>query len=100
MRRSGVTLVYASDVARLTPGLRRFCRGADLLVIDGAMWGHTLFTHLTIQAALPHIARSDVRRVLFTQIEKSTPAHEVLDAWLRGQCRRAAAAYDQMVVQL
>jgi phosphoribosyl 1,2-cyclic phosphodiesterase len=100
LRRAGVTLVYASDVARLTPGLRRFCRGADLLVIDGAMWGRTLFTHLNIQAALPHIARWDVRRVLFTQIGKSTPAHEVVDAWLRRQCPRTAAAYDGMVVQL
>src|SRR5262249_37448734 len=38
LARPGCTLVYASDVARLTPRLRAFCAGCDLLVLDGATW--------------------------------------------------------------
>src|SRR5581483_4087629 len=64
----GRRLVYASDVARLTPQLRRLCRGAALLVIDGAMWGRRLFSHLTIDLELPELCGWPVDRVLLTQI--------------------------------
>lgn len=37
LRLRGRTLVYASDVARLTGELERFSRDASMLVIDGAM---------------------------------------------------------------
>jgi hypothetical protein len=33
------TVVYASDVARLTDRFRAFCEGATLLVVDAAMCG-------------------------------------------------------------
>ena len=38
IRQGRQALVYASDVACLTPELENFSRGASLLVIDGAMW--------------------------------------------------------------
>jgi phosphoribosyl 1,2-cyclic phosphodiesterase len=91
---AGCSIVYASDVARLTRGLRELADRCDLLVLDGAMWQRTIFTHLEIQATAPIVATWPVRRVLFTQLGRSTPKHEVLDAWLRAFDPRFAAAYD------
>jgi phosphoribosyl 1,2-cyclic phosphodiesterase len=94
LRRGDTTVVYASDVARLDDRLRRFAAGADVLVIDGAMWSRALFSHLTIQRALPVLARWRVKRLIFTQLGRSTPDHAELDRWLRRQCPHAAAAFD------
>jgi phosphoribosyl 1,2-cyclic phosphodiesterase len=94
LEQGGCTIVYASDVARLTPSLRAFADAADLLVLDGAMWRRTIFTHLEITRAAPIVARWPVRRVLFTQLGRSTPAHGELDAWLRAFDARFGAAYD------
>ena len=90
----GRTLVYASDVARLTPQLRRFSRRANLLVIDGAMWRRRLFSHLTIDAELPGLCRWPVDRVLLTQIGKTLPQHEQLGRDVAALCPKAAPAYD------
>ncbi len=38
----GTAFVYASDVAELTAELRRFSQGANVLVIDGAMYGRSI----------------------------------------------------------
>jgi len=94
------SIVYASDVARLTPGLRELADRCDLLVLDGAMWQRTIFTHLEIQAAAPIVATWPVRRVLFTQLGRSTPDHAVLDAWLHAFDPRFGAAYDGLVCTL
>ncbi len=59
----GVSVVYASDVARPTSELRRFARGAAALVIDGAMWGRPLFSHLTIDRELPGLCEWSVDRL-------------------------------------
>jgi phosphoribosyl 1,2-cyclic phosphodiesterase len=96
----GRTLVYASDVARLTPRLRRFCRGATLLVIDGAMWRRRLFSHLTIDAELPALCRWPVDRVLLTQIGRSVPPHERLAREVARLCPKAAPAYDGLELAL
>jgi ribonuclease BN (tRNA processing enzyme) len=100
IRAGGRTLVYASDVARLTPGLRRFSRGADLLVVDGAMWRRRLFSHLTIDAELPEVCRWPVRRLLLTQLGKSLPPHERLEREVLALCPKAAPAYDGLDVRL
>lgn len=91
------SIVYASDVARLTRGLRELAVRCDLLVLDGAMWQRTIFTHLEIQATAPIVATWPVRRVLFTQLGRSTPDHGVLDAWLHAFDPRFGAAYDGLV---
>jgi glyoxylase-like metal-dependent hydrolase (beta-lactamase superfamily II) len=97
----GAILVYASDVARLTARLRRFCAGAGLLIVDGALWGRTIFSHLTIERALPELLRWDVDRILFTQLGRSTPDHEALARWLRrASGGRAAPAYDGLVTSV
>lgn len=100
LARGGLSIVYASDVARLTPALAALCGGCDLLVLDGAMWGRRLFSHLEIQATVPLVARWPVRRVLLTQLGRSTPAHAALDRWLRAFDPRFGAAYDGLVVEL
>jgi len=97
--RSG-SLVYASDVARLTPELASFSAGSDLLVIDGAMWCRKIYTHLEIQSALPVLGRWPVRRVLFTQLGRSTPPHGRLEAWLRARAPHVGAAYDGLELEL
>ena len=97
---AGRTLVYASDVARLTPALRRFAGGADALVIDGAMWGRPLFSHLTIDRELPALCEWRVQRILLTQIGKTAPRHSRLAREVESLCPRAGPAYDGLTVTL
>ena len=96
----GRTLVYASDIARLTPELERFAEGADLLVIDGAMWRRTIFSHLTIDTTLPTLCRWRVGRIALTQIGKTVPPHERLERELEAICEKAKPAYDGMEIEL
>jgi phosphoribosyl 1,2-cyclic phosphate phosphodiesterase len=94
------TLVYASDVARLTTGLRRFVTGADVLVVDGATWRRTIFSHLRIDRDLPSMCTWDVRRIRLTQIGRSAPRHEDLSRAVRLLCGRARPASDGLVERL
>jgi phosphoribosyl 1,2-cyclic phosphodiesterase len=94
LRQAGSTLVYASDVARLTPELERFSRGASVLVIDGAMWGRRLFSHLTIDRHLPRLCDWRVDRILLTQIGRTAPPHDRLIRDVRNLCPRAEPAHD------
>jgi phosphoribosyl 1,2-cyclic phosphodiesterase len=100
LRRSDRTIVYASDVARLTPQLRRFAAEASVLVIDGAMWGRQLFSHLTIDAELPRLCDWGVDTILLTQLGKTLPPHERLEREVRALCPRARPAHDGLVFPL
>jgi ribonuclease BN (tRNA processing enzyme) len=94
------TLVYASDVAAVEAPLARLARRADLLVIDGAMWRRTLFSHLTIDRELPALCGWPVARILLTQIGRTAPPHEQLERAVRAICPKAAPAWDGMTVDL
>jgi phosphoribosyl 1,2-cyclic phosphodiesterase len=94
------TLVYASDVAALTRDLQTACAGADALVIDGAMWGRQLFSHLTIDAELERLCTWPPRRILLTQIGRTAPPHERLEREVADRCPRARPAYDGLCVAL
>lgn len=94
------SLVYASDVARLTPDLERFAGGASVLVIDGAMWGRSIFSHLRGDRALPDLCRWDVERILVTQIGRTAPRHALLERQIAALCARASPAYDGLEVEL
>jgi phosphoribosyl 1,2-cyclic phosphodiesterase len=94
------SVVYASDVAALEASLERFARGADVLVVDGAMWGRQLFSHLTIDHELPTLCRWRVRRILLTQIGRTAPSHEQLERAVADLCPRAAPAWDGAVVDV
>jgi phosphoribosyl 1,2-cyclic phosphodiesterase len=100
LQTGATTIVYASDVACLTPELRRFCRAASLLVVDGAMWERPLFSHLTIDHALPVLATWSVRRIVLTQIGRTAPPHEELARRIRRLCARARPAYDGLKLTL
>lgn len=94
------TLVYASDVARLTPELERAAAGAALLVIDGAMWHRSLYTHLRIDQALPELCRWPVERIVLTQIGRSAPPHAELAREVAALCQRAAPGFDGMELEV
>lgn len=99
LRAGGASVVYASDIGRLTPELRRFCRSASQLVLDGAMWGRRLFSHLTIDEAVPEVCGWDVGTILLTQIGRTAPPHRRLAREVASLCARARPAYDGMVVE-
>jgi phosphoribosyl 1,2-cyclic phosphate phosphodiesterase len=94
------TLVYASDVAAVEAPLARLTRRAELLVIDGAMWRKTLFSHLTIDRELPALCGWPVDRILLTQIGRTAPPHEQLECAVHALCPKAAPAWDGMIVEL
>ncbi len=58
--------MYASDVAHLTGALERFSAGAAALVLDGAMWRKRLYSHLTIDKALPTACSWPVESIILT----------------------------------
>jgi phosphoribosyl 1,2-cyclic phosphodiesterase len=93
-------LVYASDVGRVEPPLSRLARGAELLVIDGAMWHKTLFSHLTIDRELPALCRWPVPRILLTQIGRTAPPHARLEKAVAAICPKAAPAWDGLTIDL
>ena len=92
------SLVYASDVARLTPQLEQFCAGASILVLDGAMWRKRLFSHLTIEDALPTACTWRVESIILTQIGRTAPPHPRLQRAVAALCPRARPAYDELMV--
>lgn len=96
----GASIVYASDVARLTRPLEKLCTHCDLLVLDGAMWRRQLYTHLEIAATVRVVKHWSARRILFTQLGRSTPDHAILDRWLRDIDPRIGAAYDGLQLEL
>jgi phosphoribosyl 1,2-cyclic phosphodiesterase len=100
LRAGPIALVYASDVARPTSGLRRFCRGAEVLAIDAALWRRRIFSHLTIDEALPELCRWPVEQILLTHIGKTLPPHEQLEHEVAKLCPRARPAFDGMTVGL
>jgi hypothetical protein len=100
LRDDKATIVYASDLARPTPQLRRFARDATLFVVDGATWGRRIFSHLRIDADLPELCGWPVDRLLLTQIGRSAPTHHSLSRAVERLCPRAQPAYDGLVVPL
>lgn len=98
--RSTATVIYASDVATLTPELERFSRGAGTLVVDGATWRRRIFSHLRIDEDLPRLCAWDVGQILLTQIGRSAPPNGTLTRLVAGLCPRARPAYDGLVVRV
>jgi phosphoribosyl 1,2-cyclic phosphodiesterase len=92
------SLVYASDIACLTPELEAFCAGATVLVLDGAMWRRRLFSHLTIDQALPTACSWAVDSIILTQIGRTAPPHHHLQRQLAALCPKARAAHDGLAV--
>jgi phosphoribosyl 1,2-cyclic phosphate phosphodiesterase len=94
------SVVYASDVAYLTGELERFCAGATVLILDGAMWRKRLFSHLTIDEALPTACSWAVESIILTQIGRTAPPHPQLQRAVAALCPKALAAYDGLAVKV
>jgi phosphoribosyl 1,2-cyclic phosphodiesterase len=100
IRQGRRALVYASDVAWLTPRLETFSRAASLLVIDGAMWRSQLFSHLTIDRELARLCEWDVEQIVLTQIGRTAPPHDRLERAVTRLCSRARPGFDGLVLEL
>lgn len=91
--------VYASNIARLAQDFERLARGVDLLILDGAMWHRTLFSHLRINRVLPVVCRWPVPRILLTQIGRAPP-HEQLEQAVSELCPKATPAWDELTLEV
>jgi phosphoribosyl 1,2-cyclic phosphodiesterase len=94
------SVVYASDVAHLTGELERFSAGAAALVLDGAMWHKRLFSHLTIDEALPIVCTWPVDSIILTQIGRTAPPHRQLQRQVATLCPKTLAAHDGLAVSI
>lgn len=94
------TVLYSSDVAAPTDELARFSAGADLLVVDGAMYGRSIFSHLRVDRDLPVICGWEVDRILLTQIGRTAPAHTRFADIVAQLCDRAAPAFDGLQIEV
>lgn len=94
------TIVYASDIAYLTTGFRRFCQGTDILIIDGATWKRTIFTHLRVDKDLFEICKLKVGEVILTQIGKSAPSYEEFAQEVKRICPKATLSFDGMKLKM
>lgn len=93
-------LVYVSDVASWDKRGESLMKNADILVIDGAMWGKKMIAHLDIKEILPKICSWDVKGIIFTQIGHTAPKHEILQQEIRKICPKAIPAYDGMRLEI
>jgi len=92
------SVVYASDIAYLTPELEAFCAGATILVLDGAMWRGRLFSHLATDQALPTACSWAVDSIILTQIGRTAPPHHQLQRQVAALYAKARAAHDGLAV--
>ena len=92
------SVVYAADVAHLTAELEHFSTGATVLVLDGAIWRKRLFSHLTIDEALPTACAWSVDSIILTQIGRTAPPHPQLQCQVTALCPKARVAHDGLPV--
>jgi hypothetical protein len=57
-----------------------------------------LFSHLTIDEALPELCGWEVERVVLTQIGRLLPPHAELEGEVARLCPRARPAYDGLEI--
>lgn len=92
------TVVYASDIAKLTDKFKRICWGIDILIIDGSTWKRKIYSHLRVDKDLPEICKMNVKKIIFTQIGKSVPPHTQFQKEITNICPKAMAAYDGLSI--
>lgn len=97
---NGKSFAYVSDVASWDKKAAKLMEKADLLIIDGAMWGKKMVAHLDIKEILPKICKWPVKKIIFTQIGRSVPKHEILQKEIKKICPKALPAYDRMHLTL
>lgn len=97
---NGKKLVYVSDVASWDGKVEKLMKNADILIIDGAMWGKKMVAHLDIKEILPKICKWPVKKIIFTQIGHTAPKHEILQKEIEKICPKSQPAYDGRVIKL
>lgn len=95
----GFSLVYASDAGGWSRKAEKIMKSADVLIIDGAMWGKKIIAHLDIKEILPKLCRWPVKKIIFTQIGKTAPSHTVLTQKIKKICPKALPAYDGLILK-
>ncbi|MBI2020523.1 MBL fold metallo-hydrolase [Candidatus Daviesbacteria bacterium] len=97
---NGQKWVYASDVASWNKRAEKLMAGADVLIIDGAMWGKKIASHLTIQKVLPKLCAWPVKKIIFTQIGHTAPKQKILQQEIQKICPKSLPAYDGMELKI
>lgn len=87
-------VTYASDVKGVPPASRRYIRGNNLLIVDGAGWTKDLPNHRGVLNHVTDYLQAGNRRILFTHIGRPVPRHEAANRLLHRVTPRAALAYD------
>jgi len=72
-------LTYISDTGGWDNKVQNLISGSDLLILDGAMWGKKLVSHLDIKEILSKVKNWGVGRVIFTQIGNTAPEYKELN---------------------
>ena len=97
---SGKKLVYISDTSGWSKKVQKEIKGVDIIILDGAMWGRPMFSHLDMKLITPEAKDWKVGRLIFTQIGKTAPPHEKLKSELKNLWPRAEPAFDGMKISL
>jgi ribonuclease BN (tRNA processing enzyme) len=92
------TIIYASDVGKITKNFWREIQGANILIIDGAMWKKKIKSHLEVGETLLKICRAKVGKIYLTQIGRTCPNHRQFRREIKKLCPRAEPAYDGLRV--
>ncbi len=93
-------LTYISDAGGWSKKVQKLIPGSDILVLDGAMWGKKLISHLDIKEILPKVKNWGVKKVIFTQIGNTAPNYQKLRREIKKIWDKALPAYDGMEVLL
>jgi ribonuclease BN (tRNA processing enzyme) len=93
-------IIYASDVAETVPNLRKTIEGADVLIIDGAMWKKKIKSHLEVTESLPELCKAKVKKIYLTQIGKTAPPHRIFRKKIKRLCSKAEPAHDGLKINL
>lgn len=88
------TIIYASDIAELTPAFKEFSRDADFLIIDGATWKRKIYSHLRVDKDLSKLCSWKTEQIILTQIGKSALPHRQFQKEVAKICPKAIPAYD------
>ena len=79
----GYKLTYISDTGGWNDKVQNLIFGSDLLILDGAMWGKKLISHLDIKEITSKAKKWGIKKLIFTQIGRTAPPYEILKKELR-----------------
>jgi len=96
----GYKLIYISDTGGWNNKVQNLISGSDLLILDGAMWGKKLISHLDIKKIIPRAKDWGINKLIFTQIGRTVPPYEIFKKELWKIWTKASPAYDDLEILL